>query len=192
MVAGDADQQTDPGAGFQSWRASTRALRAQHYETVELAISYRCPGPVVSLAKALRAGQAPRVSVPVHGFADEAALAAFIADEANIIGEQDPSASFCVIARERPLARRLAAALRGRVPCKLVLDGEFTFHRGVDVTIVEQVKGLEFDYVVVADATADAYPQSPEARRALYVAVTRARYELALAHVGKKSPLLGA
>lgn len=187
VVAGDADQQTDAAAGFQSWRASMRALRAPDYEQVELAISYRCPGPVVTFAKALRAGHMPPITVPVRGFDDEAALAAWIAHESAFISDDDPAASFCVIARERPLARRLAAALRGRVPCKLVLDGEFTYHRGVDVTTVEHVKGLEFDYVVVADATAQAYPQTAEARRALYVATTRARYELVLAHVGVPS-----
>jgi len=190
IVAGDADQQTDPGAGFASWPASMRALRAHAYETVELAISYRCPGPVVTFAKALRAGHKPERSVPVHGFDSEAALAELIAHEAAIIGEEDARASFCVIARDRALARRLAAALRGKVPCKLVLDGEFSFHRGVDVTTVEHVKGLEFDYVVLADVTADAYPLTADARRALYVAVTRARYELLLAHVGEPSPWL--
>ena len=190
VVAGDADQQTDAGAGFQSWRASMRALRAPEYEQVELAISYRCPAPVVAFAKALRAGNKPPATVPVRGFDTEAALADWIAEEGAFLADDDPTASFCVIAQDRALARRLAAALRGRVPCKLVLDGEFKFHRGVDVTTVEYAKGLEFDYVIVADVTAQAYPETPEARRALYVASTRARYELVLAHVGEASPFL--
>jgi DNA helicase IV len=58
------------------------------------------------------------------------------------------------------------------------------------VTTVDQVKGLELDYVVVADATALAYPDDPGSRRALYVAATRARHQLVLAAPGHCSPLL--
>jgi DNA helicase IV len=58
------------------------------------------------------------------------------------------------------------------------------------VTTVDQVRGLEFDTVIVPDATADAYPDDPAARRALYVAVTRTRHQLVLAAAGKGTPLL--
>jgi DNA helicase II / ATP-dependent DNA helicase PcrA len=95
-----------------------------------------------------------------------------------------------VVTRSREFARRIGLALRGKVPCKLVLDGEFSTHRGMDVTTLDQVKGLEFDYVVIADATAAEYPATPEGRRALYVAATRTRHQLALACIGEPSPLL--
>jgi DNA helicase IV len=124
-------------------------------------------------------------------FPDEAALTAWLIDEATHIEEQDVSASFCIVTRTRERARRIAAAMRGKVACKLVLDGEFVFHRGVDVTTLENVKGLEFDYVVVADASEADYPATAQARRALYVCATRARHELALACVGTPSPMLG-
>jgi DNA helicase-2/ATP-dependent DNA helicase PcrA len=73
----------------------------------------------------------------------------------------------------------------------LVLSGEFGPHRGIDVTTVEQVKGLEFDYVIAPDATARDYPEESASRRAMYVAATRARHQLAMACVGEPSPLLG-
>jgi DNA helicase IV len=75
---------------------------------------------------------------------------------------------------------------------RLVLDGDFSFRPGVDVTDVESVKGLEFDYVIVPDASADTYPATDEARRRLHVAVTRASHQLWIATVGRPSPLVAS
>jgi DNA helicase-2/ATP-dependent DNA helicase PcrA len=190
VVAGDADQQTDAAAGFMSWESSMRALRAPEYDTVQLAISYRCPEPVVEFARALRAQETTPRSVPVLGFTTEADLHRWVVAEAIALNEQDPTASLCVVTRKLPAARRLADALRGHVPCKLVLDGEFTYHRGADVTTIDHVKGLEFDYVIVADVDTKTFADTPESRRALYVATTRARHQLALAYTGQPSSLL--
>ena len=71
-----------------------------------------------------------------------------------------------------------------------MLDGRFSFEPGVDVTDVENCKGLEFDYVVVPDASAAAYPDRDDARRRLHVAVTRASHQLWLATGGAWSPLV--
>ncbi len=75
---------------------------------------------------------------------------------------------------------------------RLVLDGEFSFRPGVDLTDVESVKGLEFDYVIVPDAGATAYPDDPESRRRLHVAVTRASHQLWITCVGNPSPLVAS
>lgn len=190
VVAGDADQQTDPSAGFTGWENSMRALGACRHATVLLEVGYRCPAEVVTFARALRAGGLPPPCVPLVQFADERQLTAWLAREAAQIEERDPSASFCIVCRKRELATRIAAALRGKVACKLVLDEEFVFHRGVDVTTLENVKGLEFDYMIVADADQANYPDSADARRALYVASTRARFQLVLACSADPSPLL--
>ena len=73
---------------------------------------------------------------------------------------------------------------------RLSLDGRFTFRPGVDVTDVDAVKGLEFDYVVVPDASLRAYPETDEARRRLHVAITRAAHQLWIASPGTPSPLV--
>jgi DNA helicase IV len=54
------------------------------------------------------------------------------------------------------------------------------------------VKGLEFDYVIVPDASAATYPTDDESRRRLHVAVTRASHQLWIATVGSPSPLVGS
>ena len=57
---------------------------------------------------------------------------------------------------------------------------------GVTVIGVDQVKGLEFDFVVLPDVDDDQYPDRPDARRALYVAATRALAQLWVATCGKR------
>ncbi|XXU93051.1 ATP-binding domain-containing protein [Sorangium sp. So ce1153] len=71
-----------------------------------------------------------------------------------------------------------------------MLDGAFSFEPGIDVTDVDSAKGLEFDDVVVPDATAAAYPMTDEARRRLHVAVTRTSHQLWLIAGAAWSPLL--
>jgi DNA helicase IV len=71
-----------------------------------------------------------------------------------------------------------------------VLDGDFAFGPGLEVTEVAEVKGLEFDTVIVPDASAKAYPDTPESRRTLHVAVTRAITRLWMVSPGAQSPIL--
>ncbi|MEO6419840.1 MAG: ATP-binding domain-containing protein [Polyangiaceae bacterium] len=184
VVAGDADQQVDPSTCFLGWKSTMRELDAESHETVLLEVGYRCPPTVAELARSLRAGgEATASRVPMLRFETEQELAIWIAAEAEHLDQIDPTGTMCVVTRSPLFARRLAGALAGRVPLRLVLDGEFVFHRGLDVTTVDQVKGLEFDYVI-ADASLRDFPDTADSRRALYVATTRARHEVALVSIG--------
>jgi len=58
------------------------------------------------------------------------------------------------------------------------------------VTDVRQVKGLEFDYVVILDATARNYPPQTESRHLLHIAATRAAFQLWVVSAGPPSALL--
>ena len=92
--------------------------------------------------------------------------------------------------RRRCWARRLAQHLRRGLGLRLALDGDYQFVGGINVTCVQQAKGLEFDYVVVPDASTAVYPATPAGRRALYVAVTRASHQLVLSTVGPWTEIL--
>jgi len=97
-----------------------------------------------------------------------------------------------VVARGPEVARSLHRLLADMPEVRLVLDGAFSFRPGVDLTDVESVKGLEFDYVIVPDASAATYPATDEARRRLHVAATRASHQLWVAAVGTPSPLIAS
>lgn len=193
VVAGDPAQQIDPSVTFTSWESSLRALGLDEYDTVTLGVGYRCPPAVVAVAKhVLDAAPppAPSPSVVRAAFASEAELAAWLGPELDALAERDRTATTAVIARHPLFARRFVERLRAHVPARLVLDGSFLARGGVQVTTVDQVRGLEFDTVIVPDATADVYGGEPSARRALYVAVTRTRHQLVLAGAGKGTHLL--
>jgi DNA helicase-2/ATP-dependent DNA helicase PcrA len=67
---------------------------------------------------------------------------------------------------------------------------DFNFQPGVDVTDVAQVKGLEFDYVVMVDVNETSYPAASWARHLLHIGVTRAAHQLWLVSTGEVSPLV--
>ena len=127
----------------------------------------------------------------MQSFGDEGALASWLAREVDTVLARDRRASMAVLCRSPLTARRLAERLRAaEVPARLVFDGHFLTRGPVQVTTVDEVKGLEFDFVVVPDAGAKDYPDDAAARRALYVAVTRARHQVVLACVGPRSPIV--
>jgi DNA helicase-2/ATP-dependent DNA helicase PcrA len=194
IVAGDADQQTDATVNFSSWEDSMRELGCSSYERVILPVSYRCPPGVVSLARGLIRveNDVPEaLPAPFVQALNECHLASWLITELKQLVARDPTASVALICRVPQTARRLQAALHHQSLGRLVLDGEFLFRSGVNVTELDQVKGLEFDYVIVPDASPGTYPDTPEARRALYVAVTRTRQQLLLGAVAGQTPLLG-
>ncbi len=59
-----------------------------------------------------------------------------------------------------------------------VAKQDFSWDPGVDVTDVQQTKGLEFDEVLLLETTAASYPVAAPARHALYVGATRASHQL--------------
>jgi hypothetical protein len=193
VVAGDAQQQTDETATFLGWVGAMEELGQRSYDTVELEIGYRCAPEVVALARAIlnpASTTAKVVATPVHAFQHESALGDWLARGLRSLQGQDRRASVAIVCRGPLTARRLAAMLHAReLPARLVFDGRF-LPRGVQVSTVEEVKGLEFDFVVVPDACAREYPDHAASRRAMYVAVTRARHQVAIACVGERSALL--
>jgi len=186
IVAGDAQQQTDETTSFAGWADAMRELGRPDHEMVELRLGYRCPPDVVALARAvLDPKNATRATASARReFPDDASLNDWLAVGLRQLERRDRRASVVVICREPRTARARATALRAREqPARLVFDGRF-LPRGVQVTTADQVKGLEFDFVVIPDADGRSYPDVAAARRALYVAITRARYGVLLACVG--------
>jgi DNA helicase IV len=196
-LAGDEAQQTL--ASFAGWPAALEALGVSDAAVCRLAVSYRCPRPVVELAQRLLGEQVPpdaprpaREGAPVghHHFPDQAQAQLFIAGALHDLADREPRASVGVVAASAAAAVAVHRALQALPAARLVLDGRFAFEPGVDVTDVDGAKGLEWDYVVVPDATAADYPATDEARRRLHVAVTRASHQLWIVSSGRRSPLV--
>lgn len=157
-VVGDAAQQVDPTAWFAGWEAALGALGAADARRFRLDRSFRCPEAVLELARRLRdGGSAP----PSEPWADLLARS---------VGRT------VVIAWSPAAAREAWRAVTRHVPARLALDEVLP---GADTVVapVDAIRGLEFDRVLVAGA--DTWPTHPHARNALFLAVTRARREVA-------------
>ncbi len=198
-VAGDPSQQIDVSVQFGGWDAVLGSLGVDGFDPVVLETSYRCTAPIAEYGHRLLGPLAPAEPVSANKggapvsqslFPNEMHAVVFLAEALRDLLLREPRAQVAVIAREAETARRLFGTLQQSFPARLVLDGRFSFKPGVDVTVVPQVKGLEFDYVVIPDASANHYPDDPVSRRLLYVAATRAIHQLWVIAVGKRSPLL--
>jgi DNA helicase IV len=196
-LAGDEAQQTS--SSFGGWAEALSALGAQGAAICRLQVTYRCPKPIAAFARALL-GPLASEALPLAGregapvgrfeFPAEAHASLFVVDAIRDLLDREPQASVGVIARTPEAAQAFYRLLADLPEARLVLNGEFSFQPGLDVTDVSNVKGLEFDYVVVPDASASAYPLDDESRRLLHVAATRASHQLWVVSVGAPSPLL--
>ena len=61
---------------------------------------------------------------------------------------------------------------------------------GVVLMDLRLAKGLEFDHVIVPDAQAEVYPDTPLSRRQLYTAISRAMHKVTILSQGPMTPLL--
>jgi DNA helicase-2/ATP-dependent DNA helicase PcrA len=97
-----------------------------------------------------------------------------------------------VLARHREQADRYFDGLRrSEIPgLRRVRGQDFAFRPGVEVTEIRQVKGLEFDYVVIVEANAASFGTDDESRHLFHIAATRAAHQLWLLCTAAPSPLI--
>lgn len=198
-VAGDEMQQTT--SSFPGWPSVLKTLGVPGAEQVRLKVSYRCPAPIAALAREVLGAQAAglerstdaRDAAPVgfHHFPSYDQAALFLRDALQDLMEREPRAAVAVIASSSDSADTVYRGLSGIAGVRRVVGGRYSFEPGIDVTDADEVKGLEWDYVVLPDVTARAYPVDDEARRKLHVAVTRAAHQLWVLSYDLRSRLLG-
>jgi len=202
-LAGDVAQRLYNDNGFSDWDGVLGHLGLSHIEVEPLRVSYRSTVEIMEFANGVlgellppNAGQATRNGVPVElfKFAHTGDAVGFLSEALRALAGSEPLASVAVITRSPEQAQEYAEGLRrAEVPnVRLIADQDFPFRAGIDVTDVKQVKGLEFDYVVLVEVTAGAYPGSDEARHLLHIAATRAAHQLWVFTSEQPSPLLPA
>ncbi|MDB5215594.1 MAG: hypothetical protein JWO86_3521 [Myxococcaceae bacterium] len=200
-LAGDEAQQTS--TCFAGWKRAVEALGTSDALTCRLEVSYRCPRPIVEIAERILGPIAKRKPIKVapmkaeggapvglYAFPEDGHAQLFLATALRDLVDREPHASIGVLAASSDAARRLFEVLADVPATRLVVDGAFSFETGIDVTDVDSAKGLEFDYVIVPDATADAYPATDDARRRLHVAATRASHQLWLVAGGEPTAIV--
>jgi DNA helicase-2/ATP-dependent DNA helicase PcrA len=203
-LAGDTQQHVHSHTGFTSWSRFLSELGVQGDALETLRVSYRSSQEIATFAHGvlghLREEEEPpramRSGPPVElfRFTDRGACVAFLGDALRELARAEPLASVAVLTPSPEMSAVYHEGLeKSDLPnLRRVAKQDFSFAPGVEVTEIEQAKGLEFDYVVLADTSAEHYPGTPEARRRLHVGATRAVHQLWITSVGTPSALLGA
>jgi ATP-dependent DNA helicase UvrD/PcrA len=202
-LAGDTQQHIAEYGGFASWSELFRWLGLPEPSVQTLRVTYRSSRPIMEFGRsvlgplwedeeveAVRAGP----PVEVFPFTDPGACVAFLAEALGELARDEPLASVAVLTPSRAASDLYSAGLsESDVPrLRQVCDQRFSFAPGVEVTEIEQAKGLEFDYVVLVDVSERSFPDTPSSRRLLHVGATRAIHQLWVTHAGPGSPLLRA
>ncbi len=170
-------------------------------EVEPLRLSYRSTHEIIEFAADVlgplrneEEGRATRHGAPVElfRFAHTGDAVGFLGEALRDLVRAEPRASIAVIARYPEQADLYFRGLRtAEVPnLRRIADQDFPFKPGVDVTDVRQVKGLEFDYVVLLEAAAASYPEDDESRHLLHIAATRAAHQLWVTTTGEPSTLV--
>ena len=200
-LAGDTSQRLFLDNGFGDWRAVLGHLGLAHVAVDPLRIAYRSTREIMTVARAVMGPladpdppAAPRTGAPVETFhfPGVGAGVGFLAEALRDLAGREPRATVALIARHPEQADRYFEGLRrAEVPAlRRVRAQDFGFRPGVEVTDVRQVKGLEFDYVVMLDANASSYGRDDESRHLFHIGVTRAAYQLWILVTGDASPIL--
>jgi DNA helicase-2/ATP-dependent DNA helicase PcrA len=200
-LAGDVAQRLYMDNGFTGWNDLLSELGLSHVQIEPLQITYRSTEQVTAFAHAVLGPLAPdtppvatRLGAPVElfGFAHSGDAVGFLAEALRELSADEPQASIVVVARYPEQADLYYAGLRqAEIPnLRRIAEQDFPFKAGVDVTDLRQVKGLEFDYVILVEVNQSTYPAEDESRHLLHIGATRAAHQLWILSTGKASELL--
>ncbi|MBN92601.1 MAG: DNA helicase UvrD [Deltaproteobacteria bacterium] len=200
-LAGDTQQHVLQEAGFADWEAFFDQLGVKGSSVNTLKVAYRSTAQIVEFGRKvlgdLAEDEAPSVvregePVELLNFANHGECIAFLVEALRELGRAEPNANVALLSRTEALADLYFSGLqRGDLPrLERVTRQDFSFGPGIEVCDLVQAKGLEFDYVILLDVSADTWPATPAGRRLLHVGATRAMHQLWVTSVGKASPLL--
>lgn len=198
-IAGDAAQQIDPTHSFESWERVLHVLGQPQVHANQLKTTYRSTKSIAALAHAVLGPLAPaqpaialREGQPVARtlFPSEGQMVIFLSETLTELMDSEPLASVAIITKNEEYAEALYKLLIDVPRVRLVERGGFEFKPGIDITPASEVKGLEFDYVVIPDANRGVYVDRPQDRRLLHVALTRAIHQLWVIAVGQPAAIL--
>ena len=200
-LAGDTAQKLIFDNGFDTWDTMLEDVGISGVKIDQLKISYRSTREIVAFSRHALGPLAdpdaplvPRAGAPVEQFTfgSSGEALAFLGESLRSLVLREKRANVAVVARYAAQADIYYQGLKkSEVPSlRRVYGKEFSFSPGIDVVDVTQVKGLEYDYVILVEVNGNTYPAAKEARHLLHIAATRAVHQLWVTSVGEPSPLL--
>lgn len=198
-VAGDEHQAIDSTAYFEGWQQALNRLGSPQVKAQRFMTAYRSTHPITNFAHKCLGPYAPKnkpksqkdgVEVARSIFPNEGHAMMQLSEALTDLVLEEPNAYIAVIAKEAQSSRRIFEALSEVPKIRFVEDGHFNFVSGIEVTDVTQVKGLEFDYVIIPDATYGVYTDTKDSRLLFHVAATRAIHQLWVISIGKETIIM--
>ncbi|MCE5234730.1 MAG: UvrD-helicase domain-containing protein [Eubacteriales bacterium] len=196
-LLGDKNQRIQPfsGADGQGLEGLGDIFPAGSTMYLRLGKSYRSTLEITRFTRRLLGVSAPEEAVERHGeepvtlgFPDEAALRKRAAEDIAAFQAAGFS-SVGILTRTKREAEEVYLALRRKTALKATLSGDEAYARGAVVMPAYLAKGLEFDAVIVYNASRDNYAYGDE-RLYLYTACTRALHALRVYYTGEATTLL--
>ncbi len=195
-VVGDVAQTSDL-AGQAGWQQALGPYLEYRWRLAPLTVNYRTPAEVMEVAADVLAAIDPVLEPPRsvresgvrpwHRETTREALAAAVADAAVELASQAGDGKLAVIV-PAGTAAELGDAVAGALP-GTALGADPDLSSPVVVLTVRQVKGLEFDCVLIADP-GRILAESPRGMNDLYVALTRATQRVGVVHPGSLPAIL--
>ena len=97
--------------------------------------------------------------------------------------------SIAIICKTMEETNKLYNGLKGNMPIHLIHEETYMFQKGVVVLPVYLAKGIEFDAVIIPDASNDMYGEDTD-QTLFYTACTRAMHELVMVIDGENSQFI--
>jgi DNA helicase II / ATP-dependent DNA helicase PcrA len=191
-ILGDASQSVNP---YSSSKSETIGEVFASAECVQLQKSYRSSYEITRFAGAMF----PDLNIEAierHGESPNVRACKSRKEEMDTIQtelrhfEQGSARTIGVICKSQKQAQKLYSEIVTNFPgAQLLTEKSNTFKEGITVAAVHMSKGLEFDEVLLPDASAENYGNRMD-RHLLYVATTRAMHRLTLTYSGSPSPFI--
>jgi len=182
-VCSDSQQHILPLVDSQGLSIFQEKLHLRGLERENLKVSYRCPTDIMSLALSVRAGSRteerayPNVSWHAEPDYNSAKDALYTKIQILAKNPNDLTAVICKKKSDIPKLRQMLNGIDA-----VHSEGNMNFEPGVLITNVHQVKGLEFDHVVLWNPCKSDWGASQTDVNLLYVAITRAAKSLSFVH----------
>ncbi|RFB18492.1 helicase [Bacillus sp. HNG] len=171
---------------------SPELYEEENYEVIELKKSYRSTKEIVEFSKGIVAG-----GHEIEAFNRSGALPLFKEVETKedlhkeilmkIKDLQDKGhETIAVICKTEAESKEAFAVLKNEVPVRLMNQETYHFDKGILVLPTYLAKGIEFDAVIIYNASNEVYGREYE-RKLFYTACTRAMHELQLYSIGQRS-----
>ncbi|WP_160680056.1 RNA polymerase recycling motor HelD [Clostridium sp. C8-1-8] len=201
-ILGDICQGIYSYRGTSDWDYINKSIFDGEAEMLTLEQSYRTTVEIMSSATKvlgnIKERQLPLAKpvirhgelIKIEGLSDIEELALKIKSDINL-WKQKEYKSLALICKNIDECRKLKSRIDSfDIETSIVTGGESDFNGGIVIIPTYLVKGLEFDMVIICNASKQMYTNSELDIKLLYVAMTRPLHYLKIYHIGQISKLL--